>query len=90
MVSLMMSLLTSKANFTDTYKRTVSNWSSEEFWRVESNIYIYIYAIKELCSLNWIKSVTQEVMNVVSVEAPQWHMGFVISLKFCLNLCSFK
>ena len=33
----MISLLTFKAYFSEPYKRTVSNWSSEEFWRVELN-----------------------------------------------------
>ena len=35
----MIYLLMFKGNFSEPYKRTVSNWSSEEFWRVESNLY---------------------------------------------------
>ena len=40
MVSVKISLLTSKVYFWEPYKTTVSNWSSEEFWRVESNLYM--------------------------------------------------
>ena len=39
MVSLMIYLLMSKAIFSEPYNRTVSSWSSEEFWSVESNLY---------------------------------------------------
>ena len=40
MVALMISLLIFKVNFSEPYKRTVSNWSSEEFWRVESKLFM--------------------------------------------------
>ena len=39
MVRLMISLLTFKANISEACERTVNNWPSEEFWRVESNLY---------------------------------------------------
>ena len=38
MVSLIISLLKCTTDFKEPYKRAVSNWSSEEFWSVESNL----------------------------------------------------
>ena len=55
-LSLMISLLTLKAYFSEPCKKTVSNWVLKS--RIQ-----FIYAIKELCSWNWIKSATQEVMK---------------------------
>ena len=46
-------LLKFKANFSEPYKRTVSNWSFEEFWRVESNLYTPLKS-----SAVWIKVVS--------------------------------
>ena len=36
----MISLLTFKANVLEPYKIIVSDWSSEEYWRLESNLYM--------------------------------------------------
>ena len=55
----MIFLLTFKTNFSESYKITVSDWSSEEFWRGDSNL----YTPSRSRSLTWIKPGTQEVMN---------------------------
>ena len=70
MASLKISFLTFKAYFSEPYKRTVSNWSCEEFWRVEPNLYtpymyIYIYIYIYILILTDINNVTRVLNTIV-------------------------